>query len=119
MTEEQIGRLVIALVMLGTGLLLAWMARAAAAGRLKRNALAGIRTPSTMVSDEAWLAAHQRAERPTLWAAACSATVGLICVLPVSEAVALTAVLAGSAVILGFVVYGAVVGGRAARATKD
>jgi hypothetical protein len=32
--------------------------RMAAAGRLRRNVLAGIRIPSTMHSDEAWRAGH-------------------------------------------------------------
>ena len=46
MTEELLARVVLSAVMLGTGSLLWWMARAAASGRLKRNAYAGIRTGS-------------------------------------------------------------------------
>ena len=112
------GRAVIGVVMLGMGVLLWWMARAAAAGRLARNALVGIRTPSTMASDEAWLAAHQRAERPTRAAAVASAAVAAACLVPMPEAALVTVVLGGAAVILGLVIRAAVVGGRAARATS-
>ncbi len=112
------GRAVIGVVMLGMGVLLWWMARAAAAGRLERNALVGIRTPSTMASDAAWLAAHQRAERPTKAAAITSVAVAAACLVPMPEAALVTVVLGGSAVILGLVIRAAVVGGRAARATS-
>lgn len=118
-TELLIARLVLFVVMAGTGVLLLWMARAAASGRLRRNALAGIRTPSTMVSDEAWLAAHQRAERPTQAAGVVSILVALVMLAPVSEAVMLTTVLVGAAAMLVLVIHGAVVGGRAARALDD
>lgn len=37
------------------------LGRMAAAGRLPRNILAGIRIPSTMRSDEAWRAGHRAA----------------------------------------------------------
>ncbi|SKB04694.1 SdpI/YhfL protein family protein [Aeromicrobium choanae] len=113
-----LGRAVVGLVMLGVAALLWWMARAAAAGRLERNALVGIRTPSTMASDEAWLAAHQRAERPTKAAAITSAAVAAACLLPMPEAALITVVLGGCAAILGLAIHAAVVGGRAARATS-
>ncbi|GAA3532714.1 hypothetical protein AFL01nite_19300 [Aeromicrobium flavum] len=118
MTEELLARVVLSAVMLGTGSLLWWMARAAASGRLKRNAYAGIRTGSTMASDEAWLAAHQRAEHPTIRAAVCAFLAGLAPVLPIGENVLLAVVLVGAALILGFVIHGAIVGGRAARAAS-
>lgn len=54
---------------------------AGAGGRLKRNALAGIRTPATMRDDAAWRAGH----------AAALPTVRVLCVL-----VALGAIVAGS-----------------------
>lgn len=111
------GRAVIGVVMFGVAILLWWMARAAAEGRLERNALVGIRTPSTMASDEAWLAAHQRAERPTKAAALISAIVAAACLVPMPEAALVAVVLGGAAVILGLVIRAAVVGGRAARAT--
>lgn len=115
MSEETVARIVLFVVMGGTGVLLLWMARAAATGRLRRNQWAGIRTPSTMTSDEAWLAAHQRAERPTQLAAAVSILVALSVAIPSSDTILFGSVMVGAAVILGLVVHGAIVGGRAAR----
>ncbi|WP_344357891.1 zinc-binding dehydrogenase [Brachybacterium phenoliresistens] len=54
--------------MVAAGVLLNWAARATASGRIGRNALVGIRLRSTMVSDEAWRAAHSRAQRPMILA---------------------------------------------------
>ncbi|MFO6451442.1 MULTISPECIES: SdpI family protein [unclassified Aeromicrobium] len=119
MSELLIARLVLFVVMAGAGVLLIWMARAAASGRLRRNALAGIRTPSTMASDEAWLAAHQRAERPTQAAGAASLLVAVVMLTPVSETAMFVAVMLGAAAMLVLVIHGAVVGGRAARALDD
>ncbi|MTB87881.1 SdpI family protein [Aeromicrobium senzhongii] len=118
MSENLVARLVLSVVMLATAALLWWMARAAAGGRLRRNAIAGIRTASTMASDEAWLAAHRRAERPTLAAAGVAFLVGLAPALPVGDDALFAVVMVGSVAILALVVHGAVVGGRAARATS-
>jgi uncharacterized membrane protein len=43
------------------------LASRAAKGRLRRNQWAGIRTPSTMESDQAWAAGHRAALRLTPW----------------------------------------------------
>lgn len=71
------GRLVMFVVMVGAGVLLLWMAQAAASGRLGRNPVAGIRLPVTM---------------------------------------AVASILIGAAALPAFVLYGAAVGSRAARA---
>ncbi|WP_407319240.1 SdpI family protein [Isoptericola halotolerans] len=110
-------RILLAVVMLGAGVLLVRTARAAASGRLRRNQLAGIRTPSTMASDEAWLVAHVRAERPTTLAGWTAAASGLFALLPVSSVVLAVAVLTGCVVMVGLVLHGARVGGRAAAET--
>ena len=113
--EDLAARIVLFVVMAGSGLLLLWAARAAASGRLGRNAFAGIRTPSTMASDEAWLAAHRRAERPSVLAAVTSIASGMPGLLPsVTTAVAVGSVLVGCAAMLGLVLWGARVGSRAA-----
>ena len=111
-------RILLAVVMVVSGCLMIWMALAAASGRLKRNAIAGIRTSVTMASDEAWLAAHSRAKQATIWGGIAGVVAGLGALLPVPSAGLAAIVLAGCAAMLGFVLYGAVVGSRAAAATR-
>lgn len=48
------------------GWVLARIARRAAAGTLKRNQFAGIRTSTTLASDAAWRAAHVAAEKDSV-----------------------------------------------------
>jgi len=43
------------------GVIVFGLGRLAAAGRLPRNFVAGVRLPSTLHSDEAWLAGHRAA----------------------------------------------------------
>ncbi|MCX6503499.1 MAG: SdpI family protein [Microbacterium sp.] len=106
--------LLLFVVMAGAGMLLLWMARATASGRLKRNQFAGIRIPSTLASDEAWLAAHVRAKRPTEFAGWAAIATGLFALLPVPDPVLAAGVIAGCVVMLAFTLYGAWVGSRAA-----
>lgn len=46
-------------VLVVAGLLLIWVARQSWHGRLKRNAIAGVRTATTMRSDAAWAVANK------------------------------------------------------------
>ncbi|GAA1126332.1 SdpI family protein [Arthrobacter flavus] len=115
MDGEIVVRVVLFVVMVGSGILMLWLARAAASGRLQRNPYAGIRIQVTMASDRAWLAAHQAAERPTQIGGWCAITSGIPSILPVSMSVAMVAVFIGSLALLGFVLYGAKLGSRAAR----
>lgn len=116
MTAELIARLVLLLVMVGAGVMVIWTARAAASGRLRRNMLVGIRTATTLASDEAWLAAHRRAERSTVAAGVSSVIAGLLVLPPIPWPFAIAAVIAGSVLMLAFIGYGVYVGTRAARA---
>lgn len=54
------------LLLIGCAVLVIGIARRTADGRLGTNGWAGIRTKTTMSSDEAWLKAHQAAERDTV-----------------------------------------------------
>lgn len=114
MGEDLVARVVLFIGMLGAGVALVWMAHATASGRLGRNQFAGIRIPSTMASDEAWLAAHRRAKRPTLAAGYVAAASGVLAILPVPLPVVVGGALAGCVVMLGCVLYGARVGRQAA-----
>ena len=49
----------VTLVLIGTGLLVRELAIRGADGRLKRNRIAGLRSPATLTSDEAWIAGHE------------------------------------------------------------
>lgn len=107
-------RIVLLVVLVGAGVLIVWMARATASGRLKRNQFAGIRLPSTMASDSAWLAAHVRAKGPTEIAGFTAIAMGVFALLPFPLPVLTTGLMAGCVVMLGLVLYGAGVGARAA-----
>lgn len=115
MDGEILARIVLFLLMVGSGILMLWLARAAASGRLKRNQAAGIRLPSTLASDEAWLVAHRAAERPTQIAGWCAIVGAVPALLPVPLPAVVVAVLIGTLALLGFVLYGATLGSRAAR----
>ncbi|WP_353114389.1 SdpI family protein [Microbacterium sp.] len=101
------------------GVLVLWLASACRRGTLKRNPLLGVRTPSTLRSDEAWIAAH-RAGAPQLaiggWglmAAGAVAAVFLIVGRPV-PGIPLTVVL-GFVWMLGWLIASGFVAGRVAR----
>ncbi|MFC3849672.1 SdpI family protein [Corynebacterium hansenii] len=114
MSEYDIVSLVMFAVMAGAGLSLMWIARSAASGKLKRNTVAGIRTRKTMASEEAWRAAHVRAKTPTLVAGIVSLLGGVAALLPIGVGAMMTAVMVATGITFVLVIYGAVVGGRAA-----
>jgi SdpI/YhfL family protein len=91
----------------------------AATGRLARNQLTGIRTPSTMRSDQAWVAGHQAAWRLTpLYAAnaliACSLLLAAMVRTWPAESVIVLGIVC-LAVFIGMALCTAVVAGKVAR----
>lgn len=115
---EMLGvRLLMLVTLVGAGAAVIWAARAAATGRLRRNQFAGIRTPSTLASDEAWLAAHRVARVPTEVAGWGSVVAG-IAYFAVGDTLlgSLTSTVFGLVVLLGGVLVGAARGVKAARA---
>lgn len=119
MEAEIIPRIVLFVTMAGSGALLIWMARAAASGKLRRNSLAGIRTPSTMASDEAWLAAHERSKGVTLLTGYLSIAIGVISLVPMPPAALGIMVLVGAALMIIVMMWGTRVGTKAALAATE
>lgn len=115
MIEDLAPRAVLAVVMALSGVLMIWMARATASGRLGRNDVAGIRTPATLASDEAWLAAHRRARRSNEVGGLVALVTAALAFVPLPVPVVGAAVLVACLVMLAVVLHGARVGARAAR----
>ena len=104
-------------VLAAAGVALVAVGRLGRQGRLPRQHWSGIRTPSTMASDDAWMAAH-RAGGPLIevsgWsAAALGSGAALLCVADPHWSTALTMAAAG-VVLLG-ATSGVIRGVRAAR----
>jgi p-aminobenzoyl-glutamate transporter AbgT len=116
-------RLAVAAFMAVTFALLAFLLVAidwaAANGRLRRNQWVGIRIPSTMRSDRAWVAGHQAALR--LMPLHLLTGVGLLLAVlsaPTVEGVHLVGI-GGAAVFLVVAAITAMVAGKAAKAVED
>lgn len=108
-------RITLCLTFVIAGIAITWTSRAAATGRLGRNSLAGIRTPTTMHSDETWSAAHGASRPWTDIGGGLAIVAGLSALIPMSEAMLTALGFAGAACLLGFTLGGAWVGVRAAR----
>ncbi|QJW35120.1 SdpI family protein [Cellulosimicrobium protaetiae] len=114
MTADTIADVALLLVLAGAGILLVWCARATASGRIGRNQLAGIRTATTLASDEAWRTAH-RAARPLSEAAGWVLVAASPVLFLVDAEVGLVVVLVATGLTLALTVGGLVVGTRAVR----
>ncbi|MBE9939874.1 SdpI family protein, partial [Cellulosimicrobium cellulans] len=107
MHPDTVADLVLLLVLAGAGLLLVWCARATASGRIGRNQVAGIRTATTLASDDAWRTAH-RAARPLSEAAGWVLVAAAPVLLAVDDAAGLVVVLVATGLALALTVGGLV-----------
>ncbi len=106
-------------VLTGAGLLVAWVGYQGWRGRLKRNLSAGIRTALTLSSDEAWDAAHRKAGPWILLASLGSIVPGVAVMFRPPNRIAPVIVMAGMAVLVGFVFVGGLLGTLAAQSVGD
>lgn len=117
MDSPAVDPLVAGCVLAAGGVVVAMVGRRGQQGRLSRQHWAGIRTPSTMRSDEAWSAAHRAGGMPMEivgWAAvALGGVAALLCATDQSWTTALPLTAVGL-LLLG-VIYGGIRGVRAAR----
>ena len=102
--------------LLGCGAVLSWAAETTARGRTGTNSLIGIRVGWVPRSDAAWLAGHRAARIPTHAAAAVFVVMGVFMLVfrGPDEAPLGLSVVAGSLLVLGLVLTGAVRANRAA-----
>ena len=110
----------LAMVHIGTGLFLVWLARRSMAGGLARNRIAGIRTSATLSSDEAWAAGH-RAGGPLMAAGGWAYVVtGVVLLVTVRQPgwLALVVLGLGNVALITSCVMSVVRANRAARATE-
>ncbi|WP_255396466.1 SdpI family protein [Mycobacterium sp. E3247] len=96
--------------------------RRAASGRLKRNQWTGIRTRSTMRSDQAWVAGHRAALRLTpLYAFTTAITLIALLVAALSAPFGIVMLVGVGGLLLSVPValYSAIIAGRAAQSVGD
>ena len=103
------------LVLLASGAILAVVAFRSQRGTLPRNWIVGIRTTTTLASDEAWDAAHRAGARALSTGAWGTAAAGMALLLRPSNGVGLAVIMAGLGWLLGWVFRAGYLGTRAAR----
>jgi uncharacterized membrane protein len=109
--------IVAGVVLVLAGLLVVWVAIRSWQGRLSRNYVAGVRTPSTMRSDEAFRIANKVAAPFSLVGGALITVTGVVETLVPVRAIA-AVVLTGVLLAGVLIVVGAIKGVRAARALR-
>lgn len=109
-------RIALSLTFVIAGAVIAWTSRAAASGRLRRNAYLGIRTPTTMYSDDAWSTAHRVSKPWTAIGGGLAILAGLGALVPMPESMLTALGGVGAACLLGFTLVGAWLGIRAVKA---
>lgn len=109
----------LALFLAGAGLILLEVGRRAAAGRLRRNQLVGIRTSLTLDSDTAWDAAHRAGGRLIALSGLGPLVSGPTLLTHPTNGAGLAIVLAGIGWMVAWVLAAGVVGTRAAEAAVE
>lgn len=113
-------RWVVAAVLIVAGAVVWWIGHLSADDRLRRNRLAGIRTPTTLASDDAWYAAQRAGAGWTKVGGIASALGGVAVAIFADDGPTLgVLVIVISVLTVSAVVGGAVVGVRAARDHVD
>lgn len=110
-------RIGIGLLLLLTGAAVAAVSSRAADGRLRRNALAGIRTGATLASEAAWVAGQQAARPLSDAGGAAFGVTGLPAALAPRAAAFAGVALVGTGVATALLLVAARQAGRAARAS--
>jgi len=115
--SSPVGSLILSVIIVGlTGLLFIILGRMAATGRLPRNGFVGIRLPSTMRSDDAWMAGHRAASTSLTISGVGPVALGVIAVATNRGRSGDTVLLViGLVWILGWIALGTVQANRAAK----
>ncbi|MEM7338392.1 MAG: SdpI family protein [Actinomycetota bacterium] len=121
-----------AAVLVAAGIGVYVIAARTASGRIGRNNYAGIRTPATMSSDEAWLAGHEAGEAFAKWGGLVAVITGAVSLLPALLAPVFGddgrdtiatwwtfTIMLGTVLMVTFVLVSAVQGHRAAKEVRD
>lgn len=103
------------LLLIAAGAILGVVAYRSHRGTLPRNWIVGIRTTTTLASDEAWNAAHRAGARALSVGAWGALLTGAVLLLRPSNGLGLAVMAAGLVWLLGWVVRAAYLGTRAAR----
>lgn len=110
-------RLLLGAVLTAAGLALLCVGVLGWRGLLPRNRFAGVRTPASLRSDAAFLAANRVAAPPLVAAAVVTTTGGALCFGVTGGALAVVAGVTGAGA-LALVLAGGLLGDRAARAVR-
>ena len=105
-----------AVILAAVGVLILVAGRLSAAGRLPRNGFVGIRIPSTMRSDRAWLAGHRAGAFALTMAGGGSAVIAIASAMVSSNP---SAPLISVAWLVAWTVVAAIKANRAARDAED
>ena len=106
-------------LLMAAGGLIAWIAIRGWRGELPRNRVAGIRTPTTLGSDEAWDVAHRAAGPWMVLGSLGAIAPGAVLLFRPSNGTATTTIMIGLAVMVTLVIGGGAVGSFAASHVDD